>query len=324
VFAGEGRQAAILKENFPGLPMLELKGYRIGYSKGRNMFAAKITLQIPKILNAISYEHAWLRRQQEKHHFDVVIADNRYGLYTDTVPSVIMTHQLRIQSGKSASIDNVLQYLHYKYLNRFNECWVVDNERQPCLAGLLSHPAQVPVNTRYIGLLSQMDNRKPARDPRKVLVILSGPEPMRTQLETKLLQQAAGLPQFQFIIAAGAPGNRILQPLPTHIEYHDALNAQGMSALLSEAGLVICRSGYSTLMDLAASGQKALLVPTPGQTEQEYLAAYLSQKDLAQSVSQYDLDLENDINTAMSKEGIKGYYDHGLRAMKRAIDAFIS
>ncbi len=49
---------------------------------------------------------------------------------------------------------------------------------------------------------------------------------------------------------------------------------------------------------LVALEQKAILVPTPGQTEQEYLATYLKQKEIFYSTTQAGFSLQNAIAAA--------------------------
>ncbi|MFA6060523.1 MAG: glycosyltransferase [Taibaiella sp.] len=303
--AAEGASARLLLENFPAINLLPLDGYRIRYSKKKELFTVKILLQIPKILATIKKEHQWLLQQQQIHQFDLIISDNRYGLYHSKIPCVILTHQLQILSGKGNLADHILRRLHYQLLNRFNKCWVVDEERNGGFSGKLAHPKTLPVNAVYIGLLSQFagclpDNNK--GNSKQVLVLLSGPEPMRGQLELLVLQQAKTLTAYQFTVVGGNPLGNMIQDLPQHITYHTHLNAQRLLPELQGASLVICRSGYSTIMDLAVLGKKALLIPTPGQTEQEYLAAYLKEKKYFDTCTQEALQLATQIPIALSSE----------------------
>jgi predicted glycosyltransferase len=303
--AAEGASARLLLENFPAINMLHLDGYRIQYSRKKEMFTAKILLQIPKILATIKREHQWLQQQQQIHQFDLIISDNRYGLYLKEVPSVILTHQLQILSGKGNWADRILRRLHYRLLNRFSKCWVVDEEKNGGFSGRLAHPQILPAHATYIGLLSQFagclsDNND--LDKTKILVLLSGPEPMRSQLELLILQQAKSLTAYQFTIVGGNPLGNMIDDLPLHITYYTHLNSQKLLPELQSASLVICRSGYSTIMDLAVLGKKALLIPTPGQTEQEYLAAYLSKKKYFHTCAQKQLQLAIQIPEALHAE----------------------
>lgn len=322
--AAEGNGAILMQDNFPDIKILPLKGYGIRYNNTQQGFTRNIVKQIPKIIRSIRYEHQWLKSMQDMHKFDAVISDNRYGMYHHQIPSVIITHQLRIQSGLGNAMDNLLQSLHYNYLERFNYCWVPDEEHPPYLSGILGHPKALPKNVHYIGLLSQL-NLPPHEEKindNKIAVLLSGPEPQRSLLESKLLLQIKELTQFNFVIIGGNPSGNIPNPLPPHITYHTYLNASEVSNHIIDAALVICRSGYSTLMDLGILKKKALLIPTPGQTEQEYLAKFLQEKNIALSVMQKDLSLKNDLLKAFEMDGLVNY-NNVNKSMEKMIESWL-
>ncbi|GAA4432550.1 glycosyltransferase [Ravibacter arvi] len=297
--------AVLLQKNFPELRILPLAGYEIRYGSSRATFTARIVLQIPKILAAIRRENHWLRRTLAAEPFDVVISDNRYGLYHPVPYSVILTHQLRIITGLGGVADRLLQRLHYRLLNRFDACWVVDGKEWPDLGGALSHPAQKPKNPQYIGPLSQFEAGNSGHEavPGKILFLLSGPEPMRGLLENKLIVQASRLPSYRFVMVAGSVGQQKPAVVPPNMTYHAWLEAKALQAEIESCELVVCRSGYSTLMDLWVLGKKALLVPTPGQSEQEYLAKNLQDQAVFPVRQQEDLNLETDIPSALQFQG---------------------
>lgn len=306
--AAEGAAARLLQDNFPALQVLPLEGYRIRYSSRRWLFAWRILAQVPRIMSAIRKERYWLRQQLDKERYDLVISDNRYGLYHRQVACCILTHQLQIRSGMGAFPDYCLRRMHYRLLNRFRACWVVDEAAEGGLSGDLAHPAILPARAAYIGLLSQFEHfpfEQIPEEKQHILVLLSGPEPMRTQLESLVLEQAGALDDYTFTVVAGRPGGVRPPGLPEHIVYHSHLAAAGLGPLLAAASLVVCRSGYSTLMDLCVAGKRTLLVPTPGQTEQEYLAGYLQQKGSCYYKPQAQLDLAHDIPKALTAAPLK-------------------
>lgn len=311
----------LLKENFPDLPQLPLPGYNITYSRSGGSFVFKILSQIPEILGAIRRERQWLREMQARQQFDLVISDNRYGLKIEGLKSVIMTHQLQIMTGFGPVADYVMRKLHYGILEKFDECWVVD-ERDHGLAGALSHPRELPSNVHYLGLLSQLQRPAiPAEiKPNNIVVLLSGPEPMRGILEEKLLQQASYATGYRFHVVAGNPAGNACAHLPAHITYVTHANAQQLASALAQAQLVVCRSGYSTLMDLAGFQKKALLIPTPGQSEQEYLASYLQAQGIALSRKQAEVDLRADIAKALHYTGFTAATNE-LTQMQKVVDA---
>jgi predicted glycosyltransferase len=305
--AGEGAVATILKSNFPELEILPLQGYRIGYSNTAAGFATKILIQIPKILRAIKAEREWLKRIQSQYNFNLILSDNRYGLKIKGTPSVIMTHQLQIQSGTGKLTDRLLKWLHYSILEKFDGCWIVDHEGENNLGGTLSHPDKLPSNGKYIGLLSQLNlvSNGIESNPDEILVLLSGPEPMRGILEKKILAQLATERQYHFNMVAGNPAGSLPDNLPDHVTYHTHVNAANINDFMQKAALVICRSGYSTLMDLAVVGKKALLIPTPGQAEQEYLGKKLLDHGVMLCRNQSTLNLPTDIIEALNFPGFQ-------------------
>lgn len=324
--AAEGAGALLLERNFPELELIPLRGYRIQYSNRKKLFTAKIFFQIPKILNAIRSEHTWLKQVLQTRHFDLLISDNRYGLYHRNIPSVIMTHQLQVKTGIATATDRILQRWHYRFLEKFTECWIVDKPAPDGLAGDLSHPWELPRNARYIGLLSQLtrydlpETRTKKTGAKHILVLLSGPEPMRNILEQKILRQIGQMSNYLFTFVAGKPLGHIPENLPPEIVYYSHLHGKELYMALQQADLVICRSGYSTLMDLAWMGKKAVLIPTPGQTEQEYLARLLMQKKIVCVQKQDELDLATALPQAFAYDGFPPEHRPAHQLMKNVLD----
>lgn len=342
--AASGASAVLLKANFPDLRLIELSGYGITYSRNKQGFKLKILLQLPKLLLQIRKEHRWLKKELERHPYDLIISDNRYGLHNTGVYSIIMTHQLQILTGMGRFNEKLIRKLHYRLLEKFDRCWVVDKAGEG-LSGRLAHPPVLPRNAEYIGWLSQlaMSTTEEEETPRghfgpgseseqlrpeqldtaerHIMVLLSGPEPLRSLLEEKLWSQLAIFSHKRFIFIAGKPGAVAPGKVLAHVRYFSHLNAQDLKAWMRTAELVICRSGYSTLMDLAAMGKKALLVPTPGQTEQEYLAKYLHARRFALYRTQKELSLVGDIILASTFSGFKQPTSDFHQDMKRVLNA---
>ncbi|SEI41729.1 UDP-N-acetylglucosamine:LPS N-acetylglucosamine transferase [Dyadobacter koreensis] len=324
--AAQGATATLLKSNFPGLTILPIPGYHIQYSSSGKTLPFKILLQIPKILTAIQKERRWLRRIQQQNRYDLVISDNRYGLKIKGVPSLILTHQLLIKTGGGAFLDQILRRIHYGILEKFDGCWVVDEPDNKGIGGQLSHPGTIPVNARYIGILSQLVPAVRAEGlvSGEILILLSGPEPQRSILERLILAQIPKSSGYQFILVGGQPDGHFSDEIPANTVYFSHRNAAELTRLISRAELVVCRSGYSTLMDLAFMGKKALLIPTPGQSEQTYLATYLNRQGLFFVKSQSSLDLKTDLEKALAFPGFSEDNTYAaLDAMKKAVDDVI-
>jgi uncharacterized protein (TIGR00661 family) len=292
ILACEGKIENLLFNEFPQINFINLKGYRIHYSKNNWSLPFHIGKQIPKIISTIQYENERLKKIVKEHGINGIISDNRYGFYHDSIPSAFITHQLRIKTGFGRIVDHYLQKLNYKYINRFSECWLPDNESESNLAGELSHPEKMPpVPTKYIGPLSRLQKIN-SKEEKHLLILLSGPEPQRTILENLLIRQLNDY-KGSIVLVRGLPGQTNELPLSSNICVYNHLPAEELNQKINEAFVVISRCGYSTVMDLAILKKKSVLIPTPGQTEQEYLAKHLMKNNLALCIEQNKFGLQN-------------------------------
>lgn len=322
--AGEGKQEAILKQEFPGLPFLTLPGYQVRYGRSALELLKNIIFQTPRIIKMINQENEWLKKAVDDHGFDAVISDNRFGLYHHKIPSVFITHQLLIKTPFKKWADHILQKRNYSYINRFTECWIPDNEKNS-LAGDLSHPELLPaIRAHYIGLLSRLKKNNIPEKRDHLFISLSGPEPQRTLLENKIIKEIAGYKGAATIVR-GLPGNATIIPSTNDIKIYNHLPTGQYNKEMEQAEYVISRSGYSTVMDIATLNKRSVLIPTPGQTEQEYLASYLSEKQFAFSVLQKEFSLNEALNKAkeftykvndMSESNLSGTIGSFLNQLK--------
>ncbi len=274
LFAGKESQRSYVSQTFPNIEYIDLEGYNVEYANTGMGLMPKLLGQMPRLNKVIKKEHEWLKGLVSNGVVDAVISDNRYGLNHPDIPTVMMTHQLQPMSGMGNIIDSALRPQHYKYLQRFRDCWVVDTEENGW-AGKLSHPEELPDNATYMGLLSQLQRGLEQKD--YMLVLLSGPEPQRTIIADKLWEQVQDH-EGEVVFVSGSDEYLKPEVIPTHIKYYGRVTKTVLDKLVQQASVVVCRSGYSTVMDLVKLGKKAIFIPTPGQTEQEYLAAYLSQR----------------------------------------------
>jgi UDP-N-acetylglucosamine transferase subunit ALG13 len=294
--AGDGRIKPLLTTEFPSLTFLDLPGYNIRYSGGKWKMPLKIAQQIPGILQSIKLEHEWLQKAALDYGIDGIISDNRYGLYHSTLPTVFITHQLRIQTSLGSFLTDILQELNYSYINKFSFCWVPDNPGTDNLAGKLSHPREWPeIPVKFLGPLSRMKKTDPSNN--NILIILSGPEPQRTQLENLLLVEASRSNK-KIILVRGLPGQTIEKQFPSSLEVYNHLTSSELEKKIGDAAYIISRCGYSTVMDLAIMNKKSILIPTPGQTEQEYLARHLMENNYALCINQEKFRLQQAIDLA--------------------------
>lgn len=291
--AGNEVQCRLLQKEFPQIRYLHLNGYNVHYTARRSGFLFNLLKQAPRIWKSIRYEHRWLRHVVMEHNIHGVISDNRFGLYHATVPTVFITHQLRVKNPLGARMEALSQRINYRWIERFSRCWIPDFAELPGLAGDLSHPAVMPsVPYEYLGPLSRMQPQKETAAKETILILLSGPEPQRSLFEQLLCKQLQSF-KAASILVRGLPngGGPLLPELPC-TQVYDHLPAAALNRLICDAAYVICRSGYSSVMDLQAVGARSILVPTPGQTEQEYLAELLSRQHRAITSSQETFQLE--------------------------------
>lgn len=297
LLAGEGKTEHLLRTEFPHLLHLHLPGYRVRYARTGWGLAAVLAQQLPQILKSIKAEKSWLEKVVTEHRIDAVISDNRYGLHHPEVYSIIMTHQLQVQTPLGRAGNALVQQVLYRYINRFDACWIPDYETAPGLAGALSHPARLPrIPVSYLGPLSRFAKSEDSL-PHYILVLLSGPEPQRTLLEEKLLAQVKGYGQAVLFVR-GLPGTVGLPQVPYHVNIVNHLSANALQKALEGAQWVVARTGYSTVMELMALQKKSILIPTPGQTEQQYLARLLMQSNHALCIPQHKFDLSKAVALA--------------------------
>ena len=298
VLAGEGPVAALLKTEFPQLLFLPLPGYRMRYGKTKRGTLAALVRQLPKLLQSIKTEQVWLQQVVKNYKINAVLSDNRYGLHHSQIYSVFITHQLLVKT-RTRPTDVLLQKWLYRHINKFDACWVPDNDSAINFAGSLSHPKILPrTHITYLGPLSRFAPAAPVLT-HYLLILLSGPEPQRTLLEEKLLQQAK-LFQTPILFVRGLPGHTGVPAVPYHVVIVNHLPAATLQKAIAGAHYVISRCGYSTVMDLMTLQKKCIFIPTPMQTEQEYLAKHLGKQNFALCIPQDKFKLQNAIALAES------------------------
>lgn len=321
IIACNSTQKALLIHEFPGLSFVHLKGYNLKYGKKRWGTIVRIILQTPKILIKINNENSWLNIFLRSQPVDCIISDNRFGLYAHNIPSIFITHQLYIKTGLGKLTDKLVQWLNYRRIRRFTTCWVPDHKGIKSLAGRLSNPSKLPaVPVRYIGGLSRLQACSIQTGQIDLLIILSGPEPQRTLFENLLLKELTHQPG-KTVLVRGLPkaGDQVQEK--DNLTIYNHAPAGLFNELLCNAEMVISRSGYTTVMDLLKLGKKSILVPTPGQAEQEYLAVHLYKEQLAFTVSQAHFSLSKALAAAKTFPFQQAAFE--MSAYKKAVEDLI-
>lgn len=303
VLASDGSALQLLKAEFPHLPAFNLPSYHIRYETRSMVW--NIARQLPRITYAIRAEQWATERLVRNQGISGIISDNRYGCFSRYARSVLLTHQIRLRVPNAA-----LQWVANRVLRlafrKFEAVWVPDVAESPGLAGALSHPPVEGLDIKYLGILSRFSAHdvKNKRTNDKIAVVLSGPEPQRSNLEQILLEQALALPRY-FVFVKGKTQVKEHHFIAENVEMASYLTSNELRELLESCTTIVCRSGYSSLMDLAAlGGKRAILIPTPGQTEQEYLAEILQQSGIFLTQKQDGVDLAAGLERLPNTSGI--------------------
>jgi len=299
ILASDGAALALLREEYPELNTLALPAYNIKYH-GNSMILT-MGVQLPKIGKAILSEQQAIKQIVRDHQIDLIISDNRYGVFHPDCHSIFMTHQLNIKIPNSI-LEKIVAQINHRLIGRFDACWIPDYAMTPRLAGTLSENPGLS-KVEYLGPLSRMKKSK-LNLVFKLAIVLSGPEPQRTHLEKILFKQLSDYSEkvcfIRGIVTDASP------PIVSNknISVLNYLTATKLNQVLNESEIVVCRSGYSSIMDLVKLNKRAILIPTPGQTEQEYLADYLSKIGEFLVANQSEFNLKNSLvelnNTAES------------------------
>ncbi len=303
--AASGNARKVLSLEFPDCRSIEFPDYPAPYSKSR-FFLPKFAASIPALLGAVSAEREGIQKILRRDKYDLIISDNRLGVFSGSTPSVFISHQLHYHLPLIAwPFELAAVWLNGFLHSKFDRVIVPDNPPGPLsLAGKLSRADSRPTRERvyYSGILTSMRKRQADGDL-DYLFIISGPEPQRTELEHILLPQVERLEGSRTVLL-GSPDRTDTPESRTGVTIMNYASTQEKEYLMNRAGCIICRSGYTSMMELAELNKaSALLIPTPGQTEQEYLAAYYQAAGWFPSVSQYSISLDQDLRPGKAYAG---------------------
>ncbi|MBN2813157.1 MAG: hypothetical protein JXQ80_03710 [Bacteroidales bacterium] len=303
IIGGSGRSGKLLEQAFPELPFVAIPAAKINYPVHAFWLLPALILRLPMMFFTIIHEHQVLKRLIKRHHINTVISDNRYGLHNRHTHNIIITHQLAFRfRGLLRLAEYPLHFVIRLLVGKFDECWIPDfADPYHNFSGMLSHRYKLPVKTCFIGLLSRFTNvsedfRNSRHQLYSMVVVLSGPEPRHSRLVAKIAEQASLLP-YKTLIIAGMPEKMAVNEQASHpnLTIVPHLADIDFKKVLQQADVIICQAGYSSIMDLATIGCRAILIPTPNQPEQQYLAQYLSEKGWFSFVEEKALALDKAI-----------------------------
>lgn len=303
--ASDGVALALLKKEFPELPTHELPSYDITYASKGSLFKWKMIADSPKVLKAIKGERKVIAEVVERGGYTGLISDNRLGCFSEQVTSIFISHQLNVLSGSTTRFSS---WWHQRIIAQFAECWVPDFEGDKNLTGRLGHLNHDRLNLKYMGPLSRFERRDlPIRYD--LMVLLSGPEPQRTLLEEKLIQELKGYSGRVLFVSGqiqDEPKTETLELSGGEGIRYNFMTSDQLEEALNQSRLVLSRSGYTTVMDLAKLGKRAFFIPTPGQYEQVYLAERLQEQGWVPYCTQEEFDL-GQLDRVDAFEGLSGF-----------------
>lgn len=316
MIASSGTSGALLKREFPQLQHFSLPGYNPLYPTGAGM-VGKMGVQLPKFIDVIWQERKAVNRLVKEHHIEVIISDNRYGCYSASAKSIFITHQLNILMPAAFKwMEGIVNAFNRKQIGKFDECWVPadNNELFPDLLKVTGN-----IKARYIGYLSRLN--KMAEEPKyDILVIASGPSPQREIFAELLYEQLNSLNKQALLVKGGNGADNL--KTTNNVTVVDLMATTELNKAVCESKLVVCRSGYSSVMDLMHLQKNAVFIPTPGQTEQEYVAKVLSEQDIAYSAPQQKFDLQKALKEAAHYTGFKNFEVNNT-LLAKAVDSIL-
>lgn len=290
IIASDGIALELLKKEFPYLKFLELPSYHIEYAKNGKNFKWKLIQNLPKMIEAIWDEKRMVNKWVEKYNIDGIISDNRLGVFSKKVPSVFITHQLNVMTGNTTWITSKI---HQHIIKKYSECWVPDVPGKKNLTGELGHLKNSGLPLKYIGPLSRLQKKETPK-LYDLMIILSGPEPQRSFLEEHLKEEVLHFEGKAVFIKGVIEENQCKEQIG-NVTYYNFMKSRQLEQTFNESEMVLCRSGYTTVMDLVKLDKKAFFIPTPGQYEQEYLAKKLKKEGLFPYAHQSDFKI-GDLN----------------------------
>lgn len=287
VLASDGAALVLLQKEFPHLLALELPSYHIEYPKNGWFFRVKMLQNLPKIIKAVWLEKKLVRQWIADFGIKGIISDNRFGVYNSQIPSVYVTHQLWVFSGITSCLSS---FLHQIFIKKFKQIWVPDFEKAPCLSGKMGHLKKTSLSIRYLGILSRFEKEiLPIKTD--VLVLISGPEPQRSLFENKMMSSFLNS-KVDVVLVRGIIEETQTKTVRNNLTIYNFMTSDELQTTINSSNMVICRSGYSSIMDLIQLEKKAFLIPTPGQYEQEFLAKKMQRDGVFPYISQSNFDFK--------------------------------
>ncbi|QAA81818.1 glycosyltransferase [Aequorivita sp. H23M31] len=304
LIASDGSSLRLLQMEFPNLDFLELPSYKIKYTSNGRLFKWKMISSLSRISRTMKAEEKLIAEMVSRGEIDGIISDSRLGVRNAAIPSIYITHQLNVFTGSTSHFSS---YLHRQIIKKFDSCWVPDvKDMAMNYSGSLGHLIDTNFPVRYFGIVSRLQKKNLPKTI-DILVIISGPEPQRGLFETKL-KEVLSESDKKIVMVQGIVEAEQIWTKHENIDVVNFMRGEELERCINESALIISRSGYTTIMDLAYLEKKVFFVPTPGQYEQEYLAKRLNDMGIAPYCKQRDFTLEK-LKAVPVYKGLK-FYTH--------------
>lgn len=308
IIASDGDALLLLQKEFPHIKTIVLPSYNISYPKNGKIFLFHFIKKIPHFIKTIKLEKNVIKQLVKEEQIAGIISDNRFGVFEPSIPCVYITHQITVFSGFFTAVTS---WVHQQIIKKYKQCWVPDLNTKNRFTEKLTQTT-TKNNLQFIGFLSRF---KKINEPiiYDVLVMLSGPEPQRSLLENKLLRILKKHPK-KVLFVCGKMEQTQNRKFEGNLEIVNFMTSKELEQAINRSNIVLARSGYSSIMDLAVLQKKAFFIPTPGQFEQEYLAKRLEALKIAPYCEQDQFTLEA-LNEVSKYLGFRDYLKKDISSL---------
>jgi len=309
ILSSNGISTILLQQEFPTLKCIDYPDYAIKYPKNKIMLLPLIALQLPAIIVKLIKEYLQTQKVINDENIDLIISDSRYGVYSRGVPTYFIVHQLHFKLwGIFKFIEFLGEWFNIFMFRRYEKVIIPDVKSDKNLTGDLTHSGKIITHPKlhYLGVFCSVSEINIKQDI-DYFFSISGPEIQRTLFEEIILDQISHIPGKK-VLVLGKPDDEQVYENIENTEIYSHVNREKQNELLNRAKFVVCRSGYTTVMELIALKKSALMIPTPGQTEQEYLARHYQSTGIFHIAMQDGLDLVSEFNKI--QDSVKPDMDH--------------
>lgn len=276
------------------------------FSRWPALFYLRMSLDMPRVFALFRAEHRLTEKLVKQRGYDLIVSDSRFGVWSRVAPSYCILHSLRqLIPGRPRWLEKQVENSQRRLLRGFARVLIPDTLADGGISGELGHDPAIDWGAgrlAYIGPLSGV-RRTCATEDIDFFFSVSGVEPHQSALGARVLDALPRLPG-RVVVTLGRPSHSGEKRRVGNAEVYGYLDRRAQAEMLNRARVVVTRSGYTTLMELAELGKRALFIPTPGQSEQEYLAHFHRSRGHVWSTTQRTLDIPADVQRAQRAAGM--------------------